>query len=163
MNSSYLREFEQAREEYALTEKAYISKGYTLPVNTMVLIGNMYKQLGQNLIGENSDDAREEISELGVLKMLTLTKLLNTSTSAIESRPDGFFKLTFINGAPNNETANFLNLKNDEGEFLNYEATSLLKLPEGLPIQGNSNIVTYSVSRDGEEFFLQNNLQNVEQ
>ena len=135
----------------AMARDEYVKRGYDYPVHGVEIITDMYKQLA------SVDDSEDRTRDLKTLQIYTITKLFNSAITTFDVRTDGELRFSFVNGVPTKETADFFNLKDENGEYLDLETTSTLRLPNNMLYNlGASTLCNYALRKDGEEISIQN-------
>ena len=151
----------QLQEKYDNVKAEYCKRGYALPINTLHIISSMYdKQLEKDFVQVNQNDYQNffdgAYAEVAALKTLTMIKLLDKGMETFNRDYSGSINLMFTDGVPDEQTGSFFNLQNNSGEYINFDRTSGLRLPDYLNDKPMPHIVNINVFREGEQILAYN-------
>lgn len=158
-----VNDLDKIDKELIATQDRYVENGYSLPVNTLQLIRDMYKdEYSREVVGYQNnghDDVPWIVQDrLYMLQGLTCIKLLNSAMKTLKDDPNGEFCLNFVGGKPAAKTADFFNLTNSAGEYVNIDRTGDLKLANGF-YHGDKapDIMTFKITSEGEHITMYQN------
>ena len=163
-----VNDLDKIDKELIATQDKYVENGYALPVNTLQLIRDMYKDEYSREVVSYQKYGHDDIpwvvqDRLYMLQGLTCIKLLNSAMKTLNDDQNGEFCLNFVGGIPAAKTAEFFNLTNSAGEYVNIDRTSDLRLANGFYHDNKApDIMTFKITSEGENITMyQNGLKEV--
>ena len=153
----------RVRREYEKVEKRYLEKGYALPVYALQLVketyNDQYARENRQAEKQGKDVSALRESRMDLLQSLTCTKLLNCAMQVFKQDPEACFELEFERGRTTEETADFFNLRNKTGEYVNICRTGEIALPKSFSHGGKTNDMCFKIFSNGEQVVCNNNGQ----
>lgn len=120
----------------------YYEAGNQHPTYALTLISEVYNSMFAKETALAHKAGKDELSAsiqetFDVLKTLTETKLYNAAAAAFKKGEE--FTLSFNKGKPDQQTAEFFNIKNPVAHNLNITRTSAVRLPESFYVKDEQN------------------------
>lgn len=133
--------FPDAEQRAAIKQKAmleYFKRGYKQPNYALTVIGEVYNDIytRETIKAQAEADAKgkyftglsnNKTETINILKYYTEIKLYTELTRAFREGEE--FSLTFENGKPDEATANFFNLEDVVGKYVNITRTDSVRTP----------------------------------
>ncbi len=155
-----MKDWFRIERDYERTFKKFNESGISRPNLAIGIVNDMYTNQYEKELNKSFAKGKNDISPIAewrfdVLRKITEIKIYEAVMKL--NNPDDCLTFSFLNGKPDEQTSEFLNLSDNSGRPINIARTGSLEYPKGFTsFDDEAARVDLKVFKDGEILAVQN-------